>query len=134
MTEGYFTSPREVFGRPLTRDSVALRDGKRLVEAERKGKGGPSETDQDFPRVAGAGGGPHQAREERGNPNPGGKSVGPPRGGESGGETLRPTGAARSVKRTDLRGAFAKSQFGRRNQYSNSHFDGSGSVIFGFRL
>ena len=45
MTEGYFTSPREVFGRPLTRDPAALRDGKRLVEAERKGNGDPPETD-----------------------------------------------------------------------------------------
>ena len=53
MTEGYFTPHRDVFGRPLTRDSAALSDGKRLVEAERNGKGDPPETDQDFPRGKG---------------------------------------------------------------------------------
>ena len=49
-TEGYFTSHRDVFGRPLTRDSAALSDGKRLAEAERNGKRDPPKTDQDFPR------------------------------------------------------------------------------------
>jgi hypothetical protein len=50
MTEGYFTSHPDVFGRPLTREPAALSGGKRLVEAARKGKGEPPETDQDFPR------------------------------------------------------------------------------------
>ena len=55
MTEGYFTSHPDVFGRPLTREPAALSDGKRLREAERKGKGDPPETDQDFPRGKGKG-------------------------------------------------------------------------------
>ena len=55
MTEGYFTPHRDVFGRPPTRDPAALSDGKRLSEVERKGKGGPPETDQDFPRGEGKG-------------------------------------------------------------------------------